>query len=73
MLLLDYRYHRDNIISKLPGWLRDRVRKLNTLHSAVSSIEQVLLCYCLFNLTRLKVRAVYIHTCASSTYKHLLT
>ena len=41
MLLLDYRYHRDNIITKLPGWLRDHVGKLNTLHSTVSSIKQV--------------------------------
>ena len=41
MLLLDYRYHRDNIITKLPGRLRDRVCKLSTLHSAVSSIKQV--------------------------------
>mgnify|MGYP001801128805 CR=1 FL=1 len=41
MLLLDYRYHRDTIITKLPGWLRDHVCKLSTLHSTVSSIKQV--------------------------------
>jgi len=41
ILLVDHRYHKPSVIQKLPGWLRDHVRKLSSNQSAVTSMKEV--------------------------------